>query len=45
MKTFVFKFNNKWYKAQGITASSILASMFTISQLRKLKFQDWEEIN
>jgi hypothetical protein len=44
MKTFVFQFNGTLYKAQGHTVTSILTSMFTIRQLRTLKFEDWEEV-
>lgn len=44
MKTFVFLFGNKWYKANGITATSILESMFTRQQLISLKFKGWEEL-
>jgi hypothetical protein len=44
MKIFIFKFDGKLYKAQGTTVTSILTSMFTIKQLRILKFEAWEEM-
>lgn len=44
MRIFLFQFNGKIYKAQGTTVTSILISMFTIRQLRTLKFEAWEEI-
>lgn len=40
MKTFVFQFNQKLYKATGNTASSILQQTgFSLKDLIKMKFE------
>lgn len=44
MKTFIFLFEDKLYKATGKHATSILASMFTTDQLYLLGFKGWEEV-
>lgn len=44
MKQFVLMFNDTLYKAQGSTISSILESMFTLRQLKELRYEGFIEI-